>query len=49
MNTCKDAIHCRPWVTPHPPIVYFYQTDFKYIYLFGILRTNEFMWSAFEF
>ena len=31
---------------PPPPIVYFQRTDFKYIYLFGILRTIECMWSA---
>ena len=45
VHTCKDAIQRRP--CPLPPIVYFQRADFKYIYLIGILRTNDYAWSAF--
>ena len=50
INTCKDAIQCRPWAHPPPSLfVYFLRTDFKYVYLFGILRTNDYIWSAVVF
>ena len=42
--TCKDAIQCRPWAPP--PLRILLANRFKYFYLFGILGTNNYIWSA---
>ena len=44
--TCKDAIQCRPWAPPLPYHI-LSANRLKYIYLFGILRTNDYIWSGF--
>ena len=46
--TCKDAIQCRPLALGTTPPLYriLLANRFQNIYLFGILRTNDYIWSV---